>query len=421
MHKSGCDGGPSMRGGMKGRLIGAVRWTLTQGGKTAGQNSQLRSSVLAINPGSTSTKFGLYTRQGAVWVRTVRHGDEELRRFGDRPMVARLEYRSAMIAQSLEEMGYAPGEVAGVAGRGGLLPPVPYGTYIVDDAMVQELYAARRGEHASNLGALLALRFARAAGPAGEVDAYGVDPVTADEWQECARLSGSPLIERSPIGHVLNTRAVARRFARERNIPYEELRLIVAHMGSGITVSAHRMGRMIDSNTIEEGPFGPDRTGGLPVRALVKLSYSGQFAQKEMDRGLFGNGGLYAYLGTRDLLDVERRIERGDRDAALVWDAMVYQIAKEAGAMATVLEGKVDALLLSGGMAHSDRLTGRLRETLEWIAPITVYPGEDELQALAEGVFRVLDGEEKARQLAEEIRKPAKLEAPRQPLVLGIE
>jgi butyrate kinase len=419
--KSGCDGGPCVPGQLEGRLIGAVRWTLAQGSVIAGSGLRQRSGVLAINPGSTSTKFGLYTRQGAVWVRTVRHGDEELRRFGDRPMVARLEYRAAMIAQSLDEMGYAPDEVAGVAGRGGLLPPVPCGTYIVDDAMVEELYAARRGEHASNLGALLALRFARAAAPAGEVGAYVVDPVTADEWQECARLSGSPLIERSPIGHVLNTRAVARRFARERNTPYEEMRLIVAHMGSGITVSAHRLGRMIDSNTIEEGPFGPDRTGGLPVRALMKLSYSGQFAQKEMDHRLFGNGGLYAYLGTRDLLEVERRIDQGDHNAVLVWDAMAYQIAKEAGALATVLEGKVDALLLTGGMAHSDRLTGRLRETLEWIAPITVYPGEDELQALAEGVFRVLDGEEKAKRLAEEIRKPAKLEAPRQPLALGIE
>jgi butyrate kinase len=382
-----------------------------------GPDAPSRNRVLAINPGSTSTKFGLYTREGAVWVRTVRHGDEELRRFGDRPMVARLEYRAAMIAQSLEEMGYAADEVAGVAGRGGLLPPVQCGTYIVDDAMVEELYAARRGEHASNLGALLALRFAQAA----DVDAYIVDPVTADEWHECARLSGSPLIERSPIGHVLNTRAVAKRFARERDVPYEELRLIVAHMGSGITVSAHRLGRMIDSNTIEEGPFGPDRTGGLPVRALIKLCYGGQFAQKEMDHRIFGNGGLYAYLGTRDLLEVERRVDAGDRNAALVWDGMVYQIAKEAGAMATVLEGKVDALLLTGGMAHSERLTGRLRKILEWIAPITVYPGEDELQALAEGVFRVLDGEEKARRLADEVRKPAKPEAPRQPLVLGIE
>ena len=390
---------------------------LNQSDAIAEPVSNGRSRVLAINPGSTSTKFGLYTRQGAEWVRSVRHGDEELRRFGDRPMVARLEYRAAMLAQSLEELGYAGAEVAGVAGRGGLLPPVSCGTYLVDDAMVEELHFARRGEHASNLGALLALRFARAA----NVDAYIVDPVTADEWQDCARLSGSPLIERSPIGHVLNTRAVARRYARERKMRYEDLRLIVAHMGSGITVSAHRLGRMIDSNTIEEGPFGPDRTGGLPVRALIKLCYSGQFAQKEMDHKAFGNGGLYAYLGSRDLMEVERRVDAGDRNAALVWDAMVYQIAKETGAMATVLQGDVDAMVLTGGMAHSSRLIAGLRDALEWIAPITAYPGEDELQALAEGVFRVLDGEEKAKRLADEIRKPAQADAPRQPLVLGIE
>ena len=395
----------------------ALTQILTQTRAVFGGDSSSRAYVLAINPGSTSTKFGLYGRRGAKWVRIVRHGDEELRRFGDQPMVARLEYRAAMIAQALEELGYVADQVAGVAGRGGLLPPLPCGTYLVDGAMVDELYLGRRGEHASNLGALLALRFAQAA----DVEAYIVDPVTADEWQDCARLSGSPLIERSPIGHVLNTRAVARRYARERKVRYEDLRLIVAHMGSGITVSAHRLGRMIDSNTIEEGPFGPDRTGGLPMRALIKLCYSGQFAQKEMDHKAFGNGGLYAYLGTRDLMEVEKRIDAGDPDAALVWDAMAYQIAKETGAMATVLQGHVDALVLTGGMAHSERLIGRLGASLEWIAPITVYPGEDELQALAEGVFRVLDGEEKAKRFSDEIRNPAQVSVPRPPLVIGIE
>jgi butyrate kinase len=307
--------------------------------------------------------------------------------------------------------------VAAVAGRGGLLPPMACGTYLVDEAMVEELRLARRGEHASNLGALLALRFAQAAG----VNAYIVDPVTADEWQPCARLSGSPLIERSPIGHVLNTRAVARRFAREQGRPYETLRLIVVHMGSGITVSAHRGGRAIDSNTVEEGPFGPDRAGGLPVRALIKLCFSGRFAQKEIDHKVFGGGGLFAYLGTRDLEEIERRIDAGDREASGVFDAMIYQIAKEAGAMAAVLEGRVDAVLLTGGMAHSERVVKRLRAYLDWIAPIQVYPGEDELQALAEGVFRVMDGEEKAKRLWEEARNPTQAAAPREPLVLGIE
>ncbi len=358
------------------------------------------SRVLAINPGSISTKFGVYTREGAEFERTIRHGDDEVERFKGRPMVARLDYRAGLIEQALDEAGYGPSgrfgnRFAAVAGRGGLLPPAECGTYLVDEAMVAELHLARRGEHASNLGALLALKFAQAAG----VNAYIVDPVTVDEWQNCARLSGSPLVERTAIGHVLNTKAVARRFAAERGSTYDALRLIVVHMGSGVTVSAHLDGRMIDSNTIEEGPFGPDRTGGLPVRALVKLCFSGQYTQKELDRHVFGGGGIFAYLGTRDLKEVERRIVAGNAAAAQVFEALVYQIPKEAGAMAAVLKGQVDAVLLTGGMAHSERVVSLLRRYLEWIAPITVYPGEDELQALAEGVFRVLDGEEQAKRL----------------------
>ena len=276
-----------------------------------------------------------------------------------------------------------------------MLPPMSCGTYLVDEAMVEELKRARLGEHASNLGALLALQFAQAAG----VNAYVVDPVTVDEWQDCARLTGSPLVKRTAIGHALNTKAVARRFAREQERGYETLRLIVLHMGSGITVSAHRDGRMIDSNTIEEGPFGPDRTGGLPVRELVKVCFEGRFTQPQLDRQVFGDGGLFAYLGTRDLKEVERRIDAGDREAAQVFAAMIYQIGKEAGAMGAALQGKVDAVLLTGGMAHSERVVKVLRGYLEWIAPVRVYPGEDELQALAEGVFRVLDGEETAKRL----------------------
>ncbi|MFZ2022240.1 MAG: butyrate kinase [Terracidiphilus sp.] len=405
--------------------------------------------VLVINPGTTSTKFGVFTRAGEEVSRNIHHGDEEIERFRGRPMLERLEYRAEKIEEALAEAGYGPsGEAVGegsesvrqpsvsstqaklgmgipsrvspggvpsdsfdnrgegmghsrwvaVAGRGGMLPPMECGTYLVTEAMVEELRRARRGEHASNLGAVLALRFARAAG----VQAYIVDPVTSDEWQPCARLSGSPLVKRMFIGHVLNTKAVARRHAREKGRRYEDLGLIVAHMGSGITVSAHREGRMIDSNSIEEGPFGPDRTGSLPVRELVKLCFSGKMTQPEMDRHLFGDGGVFAYLGTRDLVEVERRVDAGDAEAAAALEAMIYQIAKEVGAMAAVLAGRVDAVLLTGGMAHSERVVGRLRRFVEWIAPVAVYPGEDELRALAEGVFRVLDGEENAKHFVAE-------------------
>lgn len=391
--------------------------------KSSNTADRAAGRVLAINPGTTSTKFGIFTRAGEELTENIHHGDEEIQRFKGRPMLDRLEYRAQLIEQALASAGFTPkGESAeragftpkgqsaerakghgtehwvAVAGRGGMLPPMECGTYLVDDVMVAELKAARRGEHASNLGAVLALRFAQSAG----ANAYIVDPVTADEWQPCARLSGSPLVERTYIGHSLNTKAVARRYARQVGRSYAALRLIVIHMGSGITVSAHREGRMIDSNSIEEGPFGPDRTGSLPVRELVKLCFSGKMTQPEMDRHLFGDGGVFAYLGTRDLVEVERRVDAGDAEAAAALEAMIYQIAKEVGAMAAVLAGRVDAVLLTGGMAHSERVVGRLRRFVEWIAPVAVYPGEDELRALAEGVFRVLDGEENAKHFVAE-------------------
>lgn len=369
--------------------------------------------VLVINPGSTSTKFGVFKAEGAEWVSSVHHGDEEIEQFRGRSMLARTGYRAARIEKALDAAGYDARDFAAVGGRGGLLPPMACGTYLVDDALIEELRLARRGEHASNLGAALALRFAQAAG----VNAYIVDPVTVDEWQDCARISGLPQIERSCVGHALNIKAVARRFARETGRAYSDLRLIIVHMGSGITVSAHRGGRMIDNNTPEEGPLGPDRTGSLPVRELIKLCFSGKFSETQLDRKVFGEGGLFAYQGTRDLVEVEHRIDAGDTKAASVYEAMIYQTAKETGAMAAVLEGRVDALLLTGGMAHSERLVSTLRRYVQWIAPITVYPGEDELQALAEGVFRVLNGEEQAKRLETHESESKGREA----LVIGLE
>jgi butyrate kinase len=380
--------------------------------------------VFVINPGSTSTKLGvfLWCQENGVsdpisaeWTCNLRHTDKELDRFRGWSALSQSEFRADAIRAALKSVAYDRFPFAAVAGRGGLLPPMECGTWLVNEPMIEELRQARRGEHACNLGAVLALQFARAAG----VHAYIVDPVTVDEWQDCARLSGSPLIERASIGHALNIKAVARRFARELQRPYERLRLIVVHLGSGITVSAHRHGRMIDQNTPEEGPMGPDRSGSLPVRQLIRQCFSGEFNEKQLDRMVFGEGGLYAYLGTRDLEEIERRIDTGDSQAAAVYEAMIYQIAKGTGAMAAVLQGKVDAVLLTGGMAHSERLVDRLRSYVEWIAPVAVYPGEDELRALAEGVFRVLNGKEQAKTLRVAEPPPA---SHRDPLVVhGLE
>jgi len=351
--------------------------------------------ILVINPGSTSTKFGVYTKDGAELVHAVRHADEDLAQFRGRPVLDQLDYRAGQIRSELQKAGYSAGEFEAIVGRGGLLPPVASGTYLVDDVMLEQLRLARRGEHASNLGAVLAHLFAKVAG----VNAYVVDPVSVDEWQDCARISGSVLMQRSCLSHALNTKAVARRFAREQHREYREMRLIVVHMGSGISVSAHQDGQMVDSNTGEEGPFGIDRSGSLPVQQLIKICFSGVYTQNQLDQLVFGSGGLSSYLGTKDLIEVERRIDAGEKQVAAVFEAMIYQIAKEAGAMAAVLRGKVDGVLLTGGMAHSKRIVSLLSEYLGWIAPIKVYPGEDELQSLSDGVFRVLSGEEQPKTL----------------------
>lgn len=357
---------------------------------------QGKKLVLAINPGSTSTKFAIYSVSGVEFERSIKHSAEELKQFDGHPILEQREFRAGKIQEELDKAGYSVRSFAAVAGRGGLLPPLASGTYVVDDNMLEELRLAKRGEHASNLGAVLADSFAKDAG----VNAYVVDPVSVDEWQECARYSGSTLVSRIAQCHALNTKAVAKRYAAEEGRKYEDLRLVVVHMGSGNSISAHREGRMIDNNTGEDGPFGVDRSGALPVRPLIRACFSGTFTKKQVEEKCFGGGGVYSYLGTRDLLEVERRIDAGDKAAAGVIEAMVYQIAKEVGGMAVVLEGNVDAILLTGGMAHSERIVSKLCNYLSWIAPIEVYPGEDELQALAEGVFRVVNGEEQARTLA---------------------
>jgi butyrate kinase len=349
--------------------------------------------VLAINPGSTSTKFALFLNERPILVKNLRHSDAEMAPFRNRPIFDQQEFRAAQIAAELDSAGESISELDAVVGRGGLLPPLASGTYEVNAEMLAELRTATRGEHASNLGAYLAQALANKAG----VRAYAVDPVSVDEWPEVARFSGTAMLERQSLSHALNSKAVAKRYAREQAKPYEMLRLIVAHLGSGISVSAHYDGRMIDAtNSREEGAFSTERAGGVPAMQLLDLCFSGKYTRKQIEAMLCRDGGLQSYLGTKDLSEVERRIGSGDQQAATVFAAMVYQVAKEIGAMATVLRGRVDAILITGGMAHSERLVAALSEHIRWIAPVIPYPGEDELQALAEGTLRVLRGEEQA-------------------------
>lgn len=352
--------------------------------------------VLAINPGSTSTKFALYVNDAPALVKNIRHSDAELEQFRGRSILDQQEYRTGQIGAALKEAGHNLRELSAAVGRGGLLPPVESGTYLVDDDMLEELRLARRGEHAANLGAFLAHSLAQPA----KAPAFIVDPVSVDEWPDYARLSGSALLERQCLSHALNSKAVAKRFAREHGKAYERMRLVVAHLGSGISVSAHENGRMIDvTNSREEGAFSTERAGSVPIMELVNLCFSGRYTHKQVETLLFREGGLYSYLGTKDLVEVERRIDGGDQEASKVFAAMAYQIAKEIGAMAAALRGNVYAVLLTGGMAHSDRLTAALHEYASWIAPVVRYPGEDELQALAEGALRVLRQEETPRTL----------------------
>ena len=350
--------------------------------------------VLTINPGSTSTKLAVYNGDNPILTRVLRHSDEEMRPFNGKPAIEQLEFRSSAIRRELVTADISLMSLHAVVGRGGLLGPVTSGTYRIGDTMLDELRSAKRGDHPANLGAILANDIAGEAG----IESFIVDPPTVDEWQDVARLSGSSLMERACWGHVLNTKAIARRYAAECGKTYEELRLMIAHLGSGVTVSAHEGGRMIDSTAVQEGAFSADRTGELPVIKLAQLCYSGQYSLAKMERLLFGEGGLYSYLGTKDLQEVERRIAGGDSFASLVYDAMVYQIAKVIGSISTVLHGKVDAMLITGGMAHSERLIAKLLPSVSWIAPITIYPGEDELRAMAEGAMRVLRHEEAARE-----------------------
>lgn len=349
--------------------------------------------ILAMNPGSTSTKLAVYDDGRRVFEHTIQHDDDALAPYRDRPILDQLELRLGAVHGVLESRDIDPAALDATVGRGGLLRPLASGTYRVTDAMLEELREAPRGEHASNLGAFLARELAAEAG----CPAFIVDPVSVDEWPEVARPSGLAGLDRECLSHALNTKAVAKRHAKEVGTPYTQLRLVVVHMGSGHSVSAHRDGRMVEvTNSREEGPFSTERAGTVPTVRLVQRVLEGGLSFAEAERMLFREGGLHSYLGTRDLREVEARIDDGDDEARLLFDAMAYQLRKAVGAMAAVLDGDVDAILLTGGMARSEGLVGELSARLAWVAPVHLYPGEDELAALAEGAARVLGGEEEA-------------------------
>ena len=348
--------------------------------------------VLTINPGSTSTKIALYNEQGEVWSQTLRHPAEHIARYGR--IAEQFEWRLELILEAMAERGEDIGALSAVVGRGGLTKPVMGGTYEVTEALIEELRTTKM-EHASNLGAPLADAIARRAG----VKAYIVDPPTVDELQPTARVSGVKALPRVSVFHALNQKAVARRYAAQVGKPYEELNLVVAHMGGGVSVGAHRKGCVIDVNNAldGEGPIAPERAGTLPAGSLVELCFSGKYSKAEVKKMLCGKGGVVDLLGTNSMIEVRELAANGDEEAQLVLDAMCYTIAKSVGAMAAALDGEVDAVILTGGLAHSEVITGNISRRIGFIAPIEIYPGEDEMLALAESGLAVLQGEREAK------------------------
>jgi butyrate kinase len=349
--------------------------------------------ILAINPGSTSTKIAVYENENETYKKSIRHDTDTLQTF-DR-IFDQFSFRRQAILDALDEAGIALTSLSCIVGRGGMLQPIESGTYLVNNAMIETMRKAPRGEHASNLGCVIAKDLATEIG----VDAFIVDPVAVDEMEDIARYTGMPLIRRDSLFHALNQKAVARKAAADLNRPYQELRLIIAHLGGGISVGVHKNGRVIDVNNAldGDGPMSPERSGSVPLGPLYKLAMSGQYTLDEIKKMNYGQGGLVAYLGTNDGYVIEQRIAQGDEEAKFLVEVMCYQIAKEIGADATVLEGDVDAIVLTGGLAYDHFIVEEIRRRVDFIADVLVYPGEDEMEALALGALRVLRGDEQAK------------------------
>lgn len=356
--------------------------------------------VLAINPGSTSTKVSLFEGEKEVKSKKLEHDKKDLENF-DR-IIDQFSYRLKAIEDWLNEENISLESLRAVVGRGGLLRPMPSGTYLVTDAMILDLQIGIQGEHASNLGGILAKHLADKVG----INAYIVDPVAVDEFEDVARISGLKEIPRRSLVHALNIKAVCHRYADEKGKKIDELNLVIAHLGGGISISPIKNGRIVDANNANQmGPFSPERSGSLPVGDLVELCFSGKYNERELKKMTHGKGGLVSYLGTFDGREVLKRIEDGDTYAKLIYDAMCYQIGKEIASMATVLKGNVEAIIITGGLAYSNYLIEKVKEMVSFIAPIYIYPGEDEMRALNEGVLRVLNNEENAKIYEEEVEK----------------
>ena len=358
--------------------------------------------ILAINPGSTSTKISVFENETEVWSIKLTHSQEELSEFDH--IFDQYDFREGVILNELETAGHHISDFDAIVGRGGVLYPVEGGTYAVGERLIEDLREGVQGEHVSNLGAPIAKELSIQAG----CPAFIVDPVVVDEMEPLARLSGHPDLPRRSILHALNQKAVARKAAADMNRSYSDLNLIVVHLGGGISVGAHKNGMIIDVNNAlnGDGPFTPERSGGLPVGDLVELCFSGKRTHAEIKRMIKGAGGIVAYLGTNDMIEVEREIADGNDSYELVYEAMAYQISKEIGALATVFMGHVDAIVITGGIAYDKAFIEWIKNRVSFIADVLVYPGEKEMEALALGALRVLRGNEKPKDYNPERKVP---------------
>lgn len=348
----------------------------------------MSAKILAINPGSTSTKIAVYEGEHPVMVRNITHPVEELKHF--KKITDQLPFRRDLVIQELEKMNI-PFQFDIIIGRGGLSKPVRGGVYRVNEQMCQDTYHAIR-THACNLGCSIAFELAARIPDCIPMIA---DPGMVDELSDLARITGSPLMPRIPIWHALNQRAIARRFAREQGTRYEDLNLIICHMGGGISIAGHQKGNAVDANNAldGEGPFSPERAGTLPASDLIHLCFSGKYTKEELLKRVAGQGGLVAHLGTNDVKGMVEQAKQGDEKVKLLLDAMIYQTARSIAAQGAVLCGDVDAILITGGMAYSEYLISNLKERIEWIAPVHIFPGEDEMEALAMNALGVWRGE----------------------------